>query len=330
MIGAGSWGTALAKVLCENDFRVNLWARRAEHAQQIAEDSENSRYLEGIRLPDALHPTSDLRRATAEAEIVLLVVPSHSLRGLLPALDDMIPEGARIVNASKGIENGSLKPLSEVLTECLGPQHHGSLCYLSGPSFALEVARGIPTAVSLASHSLGVAEEAQRALSNERFRVYSTDDVVGVEIGGAMKNVIAIASGFADGSGLGQNSKAALITRGLAEIGRLATKLGAHPLTLSGLAGMGDLVLTCTGKLSRNRHVGEELARGRKLDEILSSMSMIAEGVRTTRSAWELSRKHQVEMPITEAVYRVLYENSDPHEAVSELMKRSLRHERDT
>ncbi|HEY6882396.1 MAG TPA: NAD(P)H-dependent glycerol-3-phosphate dehydrogenase [Polyangiales bacterium] len=329
VLGAGSWGTALAKVLAENGYRTGLWARDAALADDINQRRENARYLPGIALPDSLFASARLHDVLAGADVVTLVVPSHALRTLALELREALPEGAVTVAAIKGIEQGSLELPSQILEGTLPRRLHAQLTYLSGPSFAKEVAQGIPTGVLVAGKHEGFSVRAQEAFGNQRLRVYRTDDVIGVEVGGALKNVIAIAAGISDGMGFGANSRAALITRGLAEISRLAQKLGAHPLTMSGLSGMGDLVLTCTGDLSRNRHVGIELGRGKKLPEILSEMTMVAEGVKTAKSAYELSRREGVEMPLTEGIYRVLYEGSDPRGELAELMARSPRPERD-
>lgn len=329
VLGAGSWGTALAKVLADNGYETRLWGRDQSLLEGIAQKRENADYLPGIALPEALVPEPNLGRALEGAEVVCIVVPSHALRSLAGQVRDRLPSGVPIVNAMKGIENETLQMPSQILESLLPERLHPQLTYLSGPSFAKEVARGVPTAVLVAGKDPDYTVRAQHALSNARMRVYSSDDVVGVELGGALKNVIAIAAGIADGLGLGHNSRAALITRGLAEIARLATKLGAHPLTMSGLSGMGDLVLTCTGDLSRNRHVGMELGRGKKLPQILREMTMVAEGVRTTKSAYELARREEVEMPIVEGMHRILYEHGDPERELEELMSRTPRPERD-
>jgi len=330
VLGAGSWGTALAKVLAENGFETMLWARSAQQAAELNRDRENTRYLPGIPLPDRLVATHDARAALRGADVVTLVVPSHALRDLARELAGDFPLGAPVVTAIKGIENESLQLPSQILESTLPAALHRQLTYLSGPSFAKEVALGVPTGVLVAGKDADFTSAAQHAFNNGRLRVYSTDDVIGVELGGALKNVVAIAAGIADGLGLGHNSRAALITRGLAEIGRLAVKLGAHPLTVSGLSGMGDLVLTCTGELSRNRHVGLELGRGKKLPQILGEMTMVAEGVRTAKSAQALSLREGVEMPIVEGVHRILYEGRDPREELALIMARQPRPERDT
>jgi glycerol-3-phosphate dehydrogenase (NAD(P)+) len=329
VLGAGSWGTALAKVLADNGFHTKLWGRSRELLDEIGARRENLRYLAGIRLPERISPTPHLAEALEGAQVITIVVPSHALRGLAHDLIDLLPGGVPIVNAMKGIENDSLELPSQILGRTLPARLHPQLTYLSGPSFAREVALGDPTAVLIAGHDPEYTHAAQLAFGNPRMRVYSTDDVIGVEVGGALKNVIAIAAGIADGLGLGHNSRAALITRGLAEMSRLAQKLGAHPLTLAGLSGMGDLVLTCTGDLSRNRHVGMEIGRGKKLPQILSEMTMVAEGVRTTKSAFELSQREGVEMPIVEGIHRILYQHADPRQELDDLMARAPRPERD-
>jgi len=329
VLGAGSWGTALAKVLADNGYETRIWGRSRELLEAINAQHENSLYLPGIALPESVIGTPDIRDVMQGADVVALVVPSHAVRGLAFELRELLPRGVPIVNAMKGIENDSLELPSQILAGTLPRELHPQLTYLSGPSFAMEVAMGIPTAVLVAGKDLHFTHAAQHAFSNHRMRVYSTDDVIGVELGGALKNVIAIAAGIADGLGLGHNSRAALITRGLAEIGRLSSKLGGHPLTVAGLSGMGDLVLTCTGDLSRNRHVGIELGRGKKLPDILAEMTMVAEGVKTSKSAFELSRREGVAMPIVEGVHRILYEHGDPRLELHELMTRAPRPERD-
>jgi glycerol-3-phosphate dehydrogenase (NAD(P)+) len=329
VLGAGSWGTALAKVLADNGFETRLWGRDRALLQDINVRRENARYLAGILLPETITALPELADVLRDADVVTIVVPSHALRDLAAQIADLLPGGVPIVNAMKGIENDSLQLPSQILTGCLSAALHPQLTYLSGPSFAKEVALGVPTGVLIAGTDAEFTRAAQLAFSNSRMRVYSTDDVMGVELGGALKNVIAIAAGIADGLELGHNSRAALITRGLAEIGRLANKFGAHPLTVSGLSGMGDLVLTCTGELSRNRHVGLELGRGKKLPQILAEMTMVAEGVRTAKSAYQLSRREDVEMPIVEGVHRILYEGRDPRDELHDLMTRAPRPERD-
>lgn len=329
VLGAGSWGTALAKLLADNGHRVRLWARREEQAREIEERRENTDYLPGAKLPENLHATSELEGALEGAELVLSVVPTHGLRSVLDACASMLPEHAPILSCTKGIENSTLMLVSQIFEEHLPKEQHHLLTYLAGPSFAKEVAARMPTAVTVAGHDLEVAGHVQHLLRNDVFRVYTTDDVIGAELAGALKNVIAIAAGVGDGLGFGHNARAAIITRGIAEIGRLGERLGAHPMTMMGLAGMGDLVLTCTGDLSRNRKVGLALGRGETIADILAGMHMVAEGVRTTKSAYELAAREGIEMPITAAMYRILYESQDPREAVIDLMTRRARPERD-
>lgn len=327
VIGAGSWGTALALAASRNGHEVRLWARRPDVVGELTKRRENSIYLPGFRFPETLVPTSSLAEALDGGEIVALVVPSHATRltwrELLPHIDPT----AVVVGATKGIENDSLMRMSEVAADEAGSRFSPRFVALSGPSFAAEVSRGDPTAIVAASRVGEWARTVQRAFSSNSFRVYTNDDLVGVELGGALKNVIAIATGGVAGLGLGHNSVAAIITRGLAEMTRLAVASGGRVETLAGLAGLGDLVLTCTGTLSRNRQVGVELGRGRKLADILADMREVAEGVKTTRAACELGRKAGVELPITEAVYSLLYEDSNPHAMVESLMGRPLKKE---
>ncbi len=324
VIGAGSWGTTLANVLAKKGHDVTLWVYEADLAKRLPETGVNDLYLEGITLSSKLAYTNDLAEAAKNSQLILLVPPSQVMRHVLKDLKAYIPEDCLLVSAAKGIENGSLLTMSEVLQEVLGEQVAKSSAFLSGPSFAREVAAEQPTAVAVAAEDLEVANRVQDVFSTDYFRVYTNQDVVGIEVGGALKNVIALAAGVSDGLGFKHNARAALITRGLAEIARLGEALGAQEATLAGLAGMGDLVLTCTGDLSRNRSVGIELGRGRKLDEILNQMNMVAEGVKTTLSAHQLAAKLGVAMPITEQMYQVLYEEKDPKQAVAELMTRAL------
>jgi len=329
VLGSGSWGTALAKVLSDKGHRVTLWGRRPELAADIREKRENATFLPGFRLADSLDATADLAEALHGAEMLVMAVPTHGIRETLQRCEALIPRGIPVVSATKGIEQETLYFVNEMIASEV-PWTEANFVALSGPSFAKEVAAGLPTVVVAAAKDLGLARAVQQAFWTEnRFRVYLTDDVVGVEVGAALKNVIAIAAGASDGLGFGHNARAALITRGLAEIARLAMKMGGDALTLAGLAGMGDLVLTCTGELSRNRYVGFELGKGRTLDEIVGSMRQVAEGVRTAKSARDLSRREGVYMPIIEQVYAALYEKKDLPQAVSELMTREAGHERD-
>lgn len=327
VVGAGSWGTALAKMLAEAGHAVVLWAHNPDVAREIRDRHENPVYLPGFELPASLGATSDLAEAVRDKEIVLSVSPSHVVREIMTDAARHFSGEPYVVTASKGVEEQTLKTMAAVLADALGPRHTPRICALSGPSFAREVAARLPTAVTIAADSHAVAETAQRAFNTSYFRVYSSEDLVGVEIGGAVKNVIALAAGVSDGLGFGANTRAALITRGLAETGRLALRLGANPITLSGLAGLGDLVLTCTGDLSRNRTVGLRLGRGETLDAILADMKMVAEGVKNTRSVRALAASVGVEMPITEQMYALLYERKAPREVVGELMTRGLKPE---
>ncbi|MBW2688682.1 MAG: NAD(P)-dependent glycerol-3-phosphate dehydrogenase [Deltaproteobacteria bacterium] len=324
VIGAGSWGTTLANVLAKKGFDVTLWVYEKDLAVRLSETGINDLYLEGITLSPNLSYTSDLAKAAKDRQALILVSPSQVMRNVLKQLKPHLADDCLLVSAAKGIENNTLLTMSEVLQEVLGEDVKHRSAFLSGPSFAREVAAEQPTAVTVAAENLDVALQVQELFSTEYFRVYTNQDVVGVEIGGAMKNVVALAAGVGDGLGFNHNARAALITRGLVEISRLGAAKGALETTFYGLAGMGDLVLTCTGDLSRNRSVGIELGRGRKLDEILNKMHMVAEGVKTTLSAHQLATKLGVSMPITEQMYQVLYENKVPKQAVSDLMMRAL------
>ena len=327
VIGAGSWGTALAKLLADNGNDVEIWAFEKELVESINARHENDIYLPGFRLPDNLTATNDIHEAVHGKELILSVPPSHVVRQVISQIANEIPVGVPIVSASKGIENDSLMLVSDILEDVLPMHCHPYLCYLSGPSFAKEVAARKPTAVTVASYNHKLATMVQKIFSNDVFRCYTSSDVPGVEIGGAIKNVIAIASGAISAMELGHNASSGMITRGLNEITRAAVRLGANPLTLSGLAGMGDLVLTCTGGLSRNRTLGYQLGQGRKIEDILADMNMVAEGVKTSKSVYQLSQKLEVEMPICEQVYHVIYEGKDVREAVADLMKRDLKRE---
>ncbi|MGC6416313.1 MAG: NAD(P)H-dependent glycerol-3-phosphate dehydrogenase [Bradymonadia bacterium] len=327
VLGGGSWGTALAAVLAKNG-PVRLWARSSKIAEHINDFGRNPVYQSDIDLPEELTATTDMQAALAGAELVCIVVPSHAMRTVMSQAAVHLPDNAALVSASKGIENDTLMTMDDVLREVLPPKYHRQLAYLSGPSFARETLLKMATAVTIAAHDDDVCEFVQRTFSTQYFRAYRTDDVIGVELGGALKNVVAIAAGIVDGMGLGHNTRAALLTRGIAEMTRLAVHLGANPLTLSGLAGMGDLVLTCTGDLSRNRAVGKALGQGEKLGDILDSMNQVAEGVRTTRSAYDLARREGIEMPIAVEVYRILYEEKPARKALMELMTRELKAER--
>ncbi len=328
VIGAGAWGTALALLLAGKG-KVRLWTWLEPHAQRMRDEGTNAEFLPGFPLPPALEVTSDLAHALDGASVVLLVVPSDVFRQTLQRAAPHIAPAALLVSATKGIEEGSLMLMNEVITDVLGQPAGRRAGVLSGPSFAKEVAAGAPTNVLIAAHDAQAAQALQQHFATGRFRVYSSDDPVGAEVGGALKNVIAIAAGACDGLGFGYNTRAALITRGLAELSRLAVAKQANPLTLAGLAGMGDLVLTCTGELSRNRTVGFELGRGKQLDEVLSGLGHVAEGVKTARSAYELAQRLDVELPICFEVYRVLYEGKPPLQAVEDVLNRPLKRELD-
>jgi glycerol-3-phosphate dehydrogenase (NAD(P)+) len=322
VLGAGAWGTALANVLAKKGIATTLWSYERDVAEGINAAHRNQRYLEGVALHPSLRATPEMAEALAAAEVVVSVSPSHVVRKVMAEAAPHLARGALVVSASKGIENETLKTMDEVLADVLPVDRDVSCAYLSGPSFALEVGLEHPTAVTIASAGDEAARRAQEVFQTPYLRVYTSRDVRGVELGGSLKNVIAIAAGVVDGLGFGNNTRAALITRGLAEITRLGVAAGADARTFAGLAGMGDLILTCTGALSRNRSVGVELGRGRPLDEILGGMVAVAEGVRTTRSAHDLARKLEIEMPIVDAMHGVLFEGRDVKEAASMLMLR--------
>jgi glycerol-3-phosphate dehydrogenase (NAD(P)+) len=325
IIGAGSWGTALALVAARAGNRINLWAHSPEVATLLRSERENKVYLPGFALPGSIAPTNDLLEALCDAEIVLVAVPSHVCRDIFMQMLPGLHSQMIFVSATKGIEIETQMRLEEIAHDALRGHFEPRYVALSGPSFALEVAKDEPCAIVAASRSIEWSKIVQETFSTNRFRVYSNNDVTGVEIGGAIKNVMAIATGAVNGLGLGYNSAAALVTRGLAEITRLAVRLGGRAETLAGLAGIGDLVLTCFGNLSRNRRVGFELGRGRKLQEIVGEMREVAEGVKTARAAYELANNLGVEMPITIGVYQMLYEGKSPQKLEIELMERPLK-----
>jgi len=323
VLGAGSWGTTLAVLLAEKGFRVALWARRREAAEELRWRRENLAYLPGIVIPFEVLVTADLEEALHSADVVVLSVPSHAVRETVRRARPYLPAPALLVNTAKGLEEGTRLRLSQVIAQELGGDASARVAVLSGPSHAEEVSRHFPTTVVVASADPGTAEAVQDLFVTHHLRVYTNPDLVGVELGGALKNVIALASGMADGLGFGDNTRAALITRGLAEITRLGVRLGASPLTFAGLAGLGDLVVTCTSPHSRNRQAGLLLGRGHTLEQTLRQVGMVVEGVRTTRAACELAQAHGVEMPIAREVYRVLFEGCLPQEGVARLMLRS-------
>ncbi len=327
IIGAGSWGTALAFTLANLGHSVRLWAYEGEVVDSIRRRHENLLFMPGVRLPESVLPTSEIPEALERAEFVLTVMPSHVCRAIYQRMLTSLSPEMVLVSATKGIETERLMRMSEVIRSVIGSRFDPRLTVLSGPSFAKEVVRGDPTAVVVASEDREAARAVQAAFSSWSLRLYTSSDVTGVELGGAVKNIIAIAAGAIEGLGLGHNPTAALITRGLAEITRLACACGGHRETLAGLAGMGDLVLTCTGDLSRNRTVGVQLGRGQRLAEIVGSMRMVAEGVRTTGATVELAARHAVEMPITSQVHRILEGEVAPRDAIRELMERTLKDE---
>ena len=322
VVGAGSWGTTLALVLDRNGHETCLWSFEEEVVQEVRAHGENRSYLPGVDLPSSLRVTSSMQEALAGAELVVSVSPAQHVRQVMAGAAPHLTGETLVVSASKGIEIATLETMDQVLDEVLPREVMEGFAVLSGPSFALEVARELPTAVVAASSSEGVRLRVQEVFSSSSFRVYTNDDVVGVELGGAVKNVIALAAGVAAGLGAGHNTMAALITRGLAEIRRLGVAMGARPATFSGLAGMGDLVLTCTGELSRNRTVGYRLGRGESLNGILGDMKAVAEGVRTTPAVYALAERHEVEMPIVAQVHAILEGRTRPADALQELMQR--------
>ncbi|HKP87611.1 MAG TPA: NAD(P)H-dependent glycerol-3-phosphate dehydrogenase [Blastocatellia bacterium] len=327
VIGAGSWGTALAMVAARNRHDVTLWAREPEVVSGIAAGRRNPFYLSDFELPENIRATSSLEDALAGASLVLIVVPSHALREVIRQMRPFLNGEMVFAVATKGVENRTLMRMSEVVADVLRDRFEARLVALSGPSFAREVAKGDPTAIVAASRDASLSGTTQKQLGSSVFRIYTNEDVIGVELGGAVKNVVAIASGVVRGLGFGTNAVAAIITRGLAEMTRLALAQGARAETMAGLAGLGDLVLTCTGELSRNRHVGVELGRGRKLSDILDEMREVAEGVKTTRAIYELGGRLNIDMPITASIHALLYEDKPALEAANELMGRPLKRE---
>jgi glycerol-3-phosphate dehydrogenase (NAD(P)+) len=325
IIGAGGWGIALAKLLADKGKQVTLWCHRAESFRELQENRESRTYLTGIVLPSSVEFTRSIEAAVTDKSLVICALPSHAVRGIIASAASYLSAETAVLCGTKGLEEESLKTMGEVLAETLGePQQH---VFLSGPTFALEVARGLPTAVTVAARDQDIARNVQETLSTQNFRVYSSTDIVGVQMGGVIKNIIAIAAGISDGLNLGHNARAALITRGLAEMTRLAIRMGADPMTLAGLPGLGDLVLTCAGDLSRNRKVGIQIAQGKSLREIIEGTRMVAEGIRNTRSVYMLARSLGTEMPIVEQMYQVIHESKRPADAVRDLMQRSLKPE---
>ena len=327
IVGAGAWGTALAKTLADKGEQVTLWCHGDACYRDISEQRENRLYLAGITLPQNIQPTRSLAIAVARKHLVICAVPSHAVREVFTEAAGLIGPETLFLCGTKGLEESRLLTMGELFEEIFGDSCKGRMAFLSGPTFAIEIARGLPAAMTVAAKTEAVAKIIQDYVSASHLRVYTSTDVIGVEMGGVVKNVIAIAAGISDGLGLGQNARAALITRGLAEMTRLATRMGADPMTLAGLPGLGDLVLTCAGDLSRNRRVGLQVAMGKSLREITGSTPSVAEGVRNTRSLYSLAQRLGVDMPIVEQMFAVLYGDKKPAEAVRDLMQRSLKPE---
>ncbi|WP_416826746.1 NAD(P)H-dependent glycerol-3-phosphate dehydrogenase [Ectobacillus polymachus] len=327
VIGAGSWGTALSIVLADNGHEVRLWGNRKEQIEELNTTHTNKRYLPEVVIPSSIVGYHSLQEATDGVEHILLVVPTKAIREVLQQVKDVLSHSITIIHASKGIEPDTSKRISEMIEEELPANLLRDIIVLSGPSHAEEVALRYPTTITAASKNIQAAEAVQDLFMNHYFRVYTNPDIIGVELGGALKNIIALAAGLTDGMGFGDNAKAALMTRGLTEIARLGRKMGANPLTFAGLTGMGDLIVTCTSVHSRNWRAGNMLGKGHSLDEVLESMGMVVEGVRTTKAAHQLAQKMNVEMPITSELYEVLFHNKDVKEAVHSLMGRVRKHE---
>ncbi|GAA0347383.1 NAD(P)H-dependent glycerol-3-phosphate dehydrogenase [Bacillus carboniphilus] len=322
VLGAGSWGTALALVLGDNGHDVRLWGHRREHIDQINQTRMNEKYLPNVSLPDTVIGYSSLEKALENVNMIVMAVPTKAIREVTKEIQAFLQEPVTIVHVSKGIEPNTLKRISEMIEEEMEARLLDHVVVLSGPSHAEEVSLRHPTTVTVSSKDMSAAEVVQDLFMNQHFRVYTNPDVIGVEIGGALKNIIALAAGLSDGLGYGDNAKAALITRGLAEIARLGTQMGANPLTFSGLTGIGDLIVTCTSVHSRNWRAGNMLGKGQNLDEVLENMGMVVEGVRTTKAAFQLAEKYKVNMPITTALHSILFDKVNPKDAVDSLMAR--------
>ncbi len=327
VIGAGSWGTALANVAVENGNCTYLWVRRQELADEIRETHENKQYLPGAKISPKINVSTDIEQVVSQADIIIMAVPSQVVRNIAKKICGYLKKDIIIISAAKGIELNSFKSMSQVLSEELCHSDKHNIVALSGPSHAEEVIRNLPTAIVAASAEQQAAQMVQDVLMNSSFRVYTNTDIIGVELGGALKNVIAICSGISDGLEFGDNTRAALMTRGIVEITRLGIELGACPATFSGLSGIGDLIVTCGSQFSRNRKAGIEIGRGKTLKEIIESTNMVIEGIDTTKAAFALAQKHEIEMPITEQAYLVLFEGKDPAIAVNSLMNRVGKHE---
>ena len=327
IIGTTSWGTTLGVILSRRGIDVALWARTVEEAERLARDGENKTRLPGIPFPEVLSPTGAVEEALQGASLVILAVPSQRMRQNVRIMKGHIAKGMPILSAAKGLEVDTTKRMTQVIYEEIDPAYRHNICVLSGPNLSTEIVHGLPATTVIAAQDTAVAKRAQGIMASATFRVYTNNDVIGVELGGALKNIVALAAGLSDGLGYGDNAKAALVSRGLAEISRLGVAMGANPLTFAGLAGLGDLVATCASPLSRNRFVGQELAKGRPLAEIKASMINVAEGISTTVAARRMAREYGVDMPITEQVYRVLFEWLDVTTAMATLMGRELKSE---
>ncbi|MDA0987363.1 MAG: NAD(P)H-dependent glycerol-3-phosphate dehydrogenase [Bacteroidetes bacterium] len=327
ILGAGSWGTALAIVFQQNLHDVTIWSRSKNEVKKINGTRINLKYLPKVKIPDQIKITSDLDEATRNKDVIFTVIPAQYLRSVLEKISFENIKNTIICNASKGIEIATLKTMSQVIRDCFPSIKIKKLAVLSGPSHAEEVCKQIPTTIVVASYSRKNSKLLAQSLSTPYFRIYVGDDVRGIELGGSLKNVIALAAGIIDGIGFGDNTKAALMTRGMSEISRLGIKLGALPRTFAGLSGMGDLIVTCMSKHSRNRFVGKEIGKGKKIKQILKNMNMVAEGVATSKSVYNLSKKYKIDMPISNEIYKILYEDKDCKQATYELMTRALKNE---
>ncbi|MFD1449978.1 MULTISPECIES: NAD(P)H-dependent glycerol-3-phosphate dehydrogenase [Oceanobacillus] len=328
VLGAGSWGTALAIVLADNGHEVRLWAHRKEHADEMNQTHRNEKYLD-VEIPDTITAFYNMEEAVKDAEAIIVVVPTKAIREVCKQLKNYISSSTQIIHATKGIEPGTLKRVSEMMSEEMPDFPYENIVVLSGPSHAEEVALRHPTTVAVSAVNLDRARQAQDLFNSENLRVYTSDDILGIEVGGALKNIIALGAGISDGLGYGDNAKAALITRGLAEIARLGTSLGANPLSFLGLSGVGDLIVTCTSVHSRNWRAGNLLGKGNNLDQVLEEMGMVVEGVRTVQAAHQFAKEQGVEMPITQGIYQIIFEDKDPKDVVDELMNRNKRQEID-
>jgi len=327
VIGTTSWGITLAVVLANKGLDVSLWSRTEEEAIRLREKGPDPHRMPDVTFPPQLSVTSSPKKALSRATAVILAVPSQTMRQNVRAIKDYLKESMLIINAAKGIETDSNKRMSQVIAEEIPPDYRGNICILSGPNLFREILLGLPASAVLAAENNAIAKKAQKLLAAPDFSIYTNDDVIGVELGGALKNIIALGAGMVDGLGYGDNSKAAFITRGLTEMAALSVALGASPLTLSGLAGLGDLIATCASPLSRNHYVGVELAKGRNLEEIIASMPDVAEGVSTTAAVWAIAHQLRLEMPITERMYRILYNGADTRQTITELLGAKGRHE---